>query len=47
MIQTRLENFVDLILNSIADGVFTVDTNFRITSFNQAAVFIISVVRFH
>ncbi|PIE36444.1 Fis family transcriptional regulator [candidate division KSB3 bacterium] len=37
MIQTRLDNFVDLILNSIADGVFTVDTDFRITSFNQAA----------
>ncbi len=26
-----------LILNSIADGVFTVDHNFRITSFNRAA----------
>jgi PAS domain S-box-containing protein len=29
--------FVDLILESIADGVFTIDSDFRITSFNRAA----------
>ena len=28
---------VKLILNNIADGVFTVDRKFRITSFNKAA----------
>jgi len=37
VIQTRLDNFVDLILESIADGVFTIDKDFRITSFNRAA----------
>lgn len=31
------DKFVDLILDSIADGVFTVDKDFRITSFNRAA----------
>ncbi len=30
----------DLILDSIADGVFTVDRNWKITSFNRAAEFI-------
>ena len=30
-------NLVELILNNIADGVFTVDNKFRITSFNKAA----------
>jgi PAS domain S-box-containing protein len=29
--------FIDIILDSIADGVFTIDKNWRITSFNQAA----------
>lgn len=29
--------FVDIILDSIADGVFTVDMKFKITSFNRAA----------
>jgi PAS domain S-box-containing protein len=29
--------FLETILNSIADGVFTVDRNWRITSFNRAA----------
>ena len=31
------KNHTDLILDSIADGVFTVDCDWRITSFNQAA----------
>lgn len=31
------EDQVDVILNSIADGVFTIDKNKNITSFNQAA----------
>ena len=35
MMQT--ERFVDVILESIADGVFTIDHDFRITSFNRAA----------
>ncbi len=37
MLHFRHEQFVDLILDSIADGVFTVDKEFRITSFNRAA----------
>lgn len=32
-----LENQTEIILNSIADGVFTVDLNWKITSFNRAA----------
>jgi PAS domain S-box-containing protein len=32
-----LENQTQIILDSIADGVFTVDKNWRITSFNRAA----------
>ena len=32
-----LENQTQTILDSIADGVFTVDSDFRITSFNRAA----------
>ncbi|MFZ7124584.1 MAG: sigma-54 interaction domain-containing protein [Desulfobacterales bacterium] len=32
-----LENQTQIILDSIADGVFTVDADWRITSFNQAA----------
>jgi len=35
----------DVILNSIADGVFTVDENWQITSFNQAAALITGVER--
>ncbi len=31
------EQFVDIILDSIADGVFTVDKNWKVTSFNSAA----------
>ncbi len=32
-----LENQTEIILDSIADGVFTVDADFKITSFNHAA----------
>ena len=35
----------DIILDSIADGVFTVDTDWRIASFNRAAEQIIGVRR--
>jgi PAS domain S-box-containing protein len=38
-------NVNDTILNSIADGVFTVDENWRITSFNKAAENIIGISR--
>ena len=31
------ENHTEIILDSIADGVFTVDSEWRITSFNKAA----------
>jgi len=42
----RKEIFLgDLILNSIADGAFTVDMDFRITSFNRAAEDITGVLR--
>jgi len=37
MSQFRIDNLVDIILDSIADGVFTVDKDFQITSFNRAA----------
>jgi PAS domain S-box-containing protein len=37
MAQFNIDNLVDIILDSIADGVFTVDKDFRITSFNRAA----------
>jgi PAS domain S-box-containing protein len=37
MSQFRIDNLVDIILDSIADGVFTVDQDFRVTSFNRAA----------
>ena len=37
MSQVQNDNLVDLILDSIADGVFTIDKDFHITSFNQAA----------
>ncbi len=33
----RDQQFVELILSNIADGVFTVDSKFRITFFNEAA----------
>ena len=32
-----MENRTQIILNSIADGVFTVDSDWKITSFNRAA----------
>ena len=35
----------DIILDSIADGVFTVDRHWRITSFNRAAEQITGVAR--
>lgn len=37
MSQMNIDNLVDLILSSVADGVFTVDKEFRVTSFNRAA----------
>ncbi|MBW1914657.1 MAG: sigma 54-interacting transcriptional regulator [Deltaproteobacteria bacterium] len=39
------ENQTEIILNSIADGVFTVDTEWKITSFNTAAEKITSIKR--
>ena len=39
------DRFLSTILDSIADGVFTVDTEWRITSFNQAAERITGVSR--
>lgn len=38
-------NQTDVILDSIADGVFTVDCDFRITSFNQAAERITGILK--
>ena len=35
----------DVILDSIADGVFTIDENWRITSFNKAAEQITGITR--
>ena len=37
IVESRDPEFVETILNSIADGVFTVDREWRITSFNRAA----------
>ncbi len=46
MMSDTPENLVrDVILDSIADGVFTVDENWRITSFNRAAERITGVPR--
>lgn len=39
------ESYTDIILDSIADGVFTVDLNWRITSFNAAAERITGIPR--
>ncbi len=39
------EDYQNVILDSIADGVFTVDCDWRITLFNQAAEFITGVPR--
>ncbi len=43
----RLNSYekTDVILDSIADGVFTVDENWRITSFNKAAEQITGIPR--
>ena len=38
-------NVNDIILDSITDGVFTVDKDFRITSFNRAAEKVTQVTR--
>ena len=38
-----LENQTEIILDSIADGVFTVDPDWRITSFNRAAEMITGI----
>ena len=35
--QEKKAEATDVILDSIADGVFTVDRDWRITSFNRAA----------
>jgi len=40
---SRLSSQTEIILNSIADGVFTVDLDWRVTFFNQAAEEIIGV----
>ena len=48
MHNTKIKNYTshtDLILDSIADGVFTVDRDWRITSFNQAAEKITGVTK--
>ena len=37
MIEKQIDKFTDIILDSITDGVFTVDREWRITSFNKAA----------
>jgi len=42
---TRKEEFFDIILDSIADGVFTIDNDNTITSFNTAAERITGVSR--
>ena len=41
----KIKNVEDIILDSIADGVFTVDPAWRITSFNRAAEKITGVPR--
>ena len=45
MDEVQLEKCRDVILNSIADGVFTVDKDWRITSLNRAAERITGVAR--
>ncbi len=42
---TSSKEYADIIFDSIADGVFTVDRNWRITSFNRAAESITGVPR--
>ncbi len=43
--EPKRDNSHDVILDSINEGVFTVDLNWRITSFNRAAEFITGVKR--
>jgi PAS domain S-box-containing protein len=43
--QQRSESSTDIILESISDGVFTVDLNWKITSFNRAAEEITGISR--
>ena len=45
MKETREDRFLATVLDSIADGVFTVDDQWRITSFNRAAQRITGVPR--
>ncbi len=48
MVDPNRENagqFVDIVLDSIADGVFTVDKNWNVTSFNLAAMRITGISR--
>ncbi len=42
---SEAEKYADIILDSIAEGVFTVDLNWRITSFNSAAERITGIPR--
>lgn len=44
MTKTRIDS-TEIILNSIADGVFTVDRDWRITSFNRAAENITGILK--
>jgi PAS domain S-box-containing protein len=43
--KVHLQNKTQIILDSIADGVFTVDSDFQITSFNRAAEKITGITR--
>jgi len=45
MIKGQLTDMNDIILNSITEGVFTVDREWRITSFNRAAESVIGISR--
>ncbi|MBN1481343.1 PAS domain-containing protein [candidate division KSB1 bacterium] len=45
MLTTQIDKFTDIILDSITDGVFTVDQEWRITSFNKAAEEITGILR--
>ncbi len=42
---TSQQDFLEIILDSVADGVFTIDKNFRITSINRAAENILGFTR--
>lgn len=45
MLTRSIDKFTDIILDSITDGVFTVDQQWRITSFNKAAEQITGIPR--